>query len=92
MTIRIVHYNGLVALTMGEPLSLEKAQQIVGGPVELVTVTLDGVETQCLCNEEGLIHGLKPNYPVTAMLRDKVNLGSHACGTWIFLTGEDMWD
>lgn len=53
----------------GEP-KLEWLKEQVGGWIEIVRLNLeDGIETQMIANEEGLIHGLPKNGIATALYR-----------------------
>ena len=65
------------------PASLEKLQEVVGGPIEFVRLP-DSAYTACV-NEEGKLKGLKPNrsYPmfcgvvILGVMHKGVYMGSH---------------
>lgn len=57
----------------GKKFSLEEAQKLVGGYVELVPLKH---RKQLICNEEGIILGMPYNAKATEVLRE--NYGPHA--------------
>lgn len=66
-------------------VTFEELQGLVGGYVECNRV---GAEQVC-CNEDGLIHGLPRNDLATRRYAGKLNMGPHACGVWVILTGKN---
>jgi hypothetical protein len=67
----------------GEKPSLETAQGLVGGWVEMLTLANGD---QMLVNEEGLIHNL-PHNPIASALA-----GRNLVGNAVLLKGEARWD
>jgi len=65
-----------------EPPTLEEAQELVGGMVELVMLS-DG--DQMLVNEEGLLYGL----PYNQMASEVAN--RHIVGNALILRGKSKW-
>jgi len=63
--------------------TLEQAQNIVGGWVEMVTLPNGD---QMLVNEEGALHGLPLNAPASTLA------GRALVGNVILLKGEARWD
>ena len=67
-----------------KPPTLEEAQQLVGGLVEMVKTDIP--DTQIMVNEEGWMHGLEPN-PEASILAKQPLLGPA-----IILKGKAKWD
>lgn len=68
-------------------MPLEKAQEIVEGYVELVTLN----NIQLLINEEGLLHNLPLNKEVTFILKQNYALNFSIVGNAIILTKHHLW-
>ncbi len=64
-----------------DKLSLEKAQEIVEGYVEVLVIG----NVQLLCNEEGLLKNMPINHVVGAMMNIALR------GNVIMLTPPDLW-
>ena len=64
------------------PPTLEQAQEIVGGYVELVSLPRGG---QLLVNEDGVSMGMKPNVEASLLA------GRVIVGPALLLTGEAVW-
>ena len=62
--------------------TLKSAQAIVGGYIEILTITHDP-KILLICNEEGKLKGLKPNFPFR---------GDLMVGTVFFTRGDDEGD
>lgn len=67
------------------PPSLEVAQELVGGLVQLVH-SPENPDWQILVNEEGLLHGLAMNEEATEMC------GTGIVGDAVVLKGSAKWD
>jgi hypothetical protein len=72
----------LLTILSGAPPTLERAQAIVGGYVELVTL-LNG--DQLLVNEDGRMRGLPVNIPATLLA------GQEIVGHALLLKGTARW-
>ncbi len=70
--------------TLAEKPTLEQAQKIVGGYVEMITSRVDSTK-QILANEEGLIHNLPFNESASNIA------GVPLVGNVIILTGKARW-
>lgn len=78
----------LTVMTDKKP-TLEEAQFMVGGNVELIT--LDNGD-QLLFNEEGkLIGGMEPNPEATALVGHWLMRGDFIVGPALLLKGEARW-
>ena len=64
------------------PPTLEEAQSVVGGTVELITL-VGG--SQLLCNEEGLIRNLPVNLKASSIA------GQSIVGNVLILSGKARW-
>ena len=72
--------------------TLEKAQEIVGGYVELLWLD---EKTQMLINEEGAFDDSLPRNPMATRLAEKAGycvLKSGIRGDALILTGDALWD
>ena len=65
--------------------TLEEAQELVGGLVQLVH-SPDNPDWQILVNEEGLLIGLDPNEEATILC------GTGIVGNAVILKGDAKWD
>ena len=62
--------------------TLKSAQALVGGYIEILTIN-HNPKIPLICNEEGKLKGLKPNFPFR---------GDHIVGTVFFARGDDEGD
>ena len=78
-------FSGFMIRTFSDkPPTLEEAQQLLGGLVEMVQTDIP--DTQIMVNEEGWMHGLEPN-PEASLLAKQPLLGPA-----IILKGKAKWD
>ena len=82
MSIWIFTTDGVGRKYESETISLEDAQAIVGGYVEIV---YPSPKSQMVVNEEGLLIGLNINEHATEIC------GQTIMGNAILLTGESVW-
>lgn len=81
--ITVFHPDGTQEEIPG-PLTLEAAQAIVGGYVEMVQLFTNQI--QMLANEEGLLQNLQFNEKAS-----HISVRHYLVGNVILMTGADMW-
>lgn len=74
--------NATVTIISDRKVSLEEAQEIVGGYVEIVPVYYDGFRAVMLVNEEGRLMGLLPNKQASEIAEQSI------VGNVLLLTGK----
>lgn len=68
------------------PPSLEEAQRIVGGYVEIINLHKGDEDAQLLVNEEGRIKNFDPNINVSRICQGVIVFGNA-----VMLKGKAMW-
>jgi len=80
----VIDVNGMVSLISGSP-SLQKAQELVQGYVEMRRFEQGGIEAQALFNEDGLLKQMPYNAAASELV------GCQLVGPVVVLTGRRRW-
>jgi len=86
--MEIFHPDGTwIAEVRSKPPSLDTLQEIVEGPIELVSLTREGEPAQLILSEEGKLKDLPYNPGATALYYESLSTFKPLMGTAVLLRG-----